>query len=298
MTLTYPNYTQHPDKSIRFLEAYALKKLVYGGSSAGLYNAHPEVQHGWPHWTEHYHSKAKQSHKDFMRDLNLGSYLQSETKNETIVAEMQQGTGSMGLDLGFEEYDEFASLLKSAPNTITPSKVEESLNKHKSGLKLLLASEQPKDTPLIESLPQYKTIFNRLMGMPNFLLLDFGAGLPRVTQELLPQCDHVIVLIEGVKNTIAHSKLLLADLLELGIDEKKFTVVMNNRFRSEQLLPLKDVEKLLGANIAITFTPAPELHSQAARLHSTGILAQEGNITKQQFKKLAEILTALKAEEE
>ena len=230
--------------------------------------------------------------------LNLGSYLQSETKNETIVAEMQQGTGSMGLDLGFEEYDEFASLLKSAPNTITPSKVEESLNKHKSGLKLLLASEQPKDTPLIESLPQYKTIFNRLMGMPNFLVLDFGAGLPRVTQELLPQCDHVIVLIEGVKNTIAHSKLLLADLLELGIDEKKFTVVMNNRFRSEQLLPLKDVEKLLGANIAITFTPAPELHSQAARLHSTGILAQEGNITKQQFKKLAEILTALKAEEE
>jgi len=230
--------------------------------------------------------------------LNLGSYLQSETKNETIVAEMQQGTGSMGLDLGFEEYDEFASLLKSAPNTITPSKVEESLNKHKSGLKLLLASEQPKDTPLIESLPQYKTIFNRLMGMPNFLVLDFGAGLPRVTQELLPQCDHVIVLIEGVKNTIAHSKLLLADLLELGIDEKKFTVVMNNRFRSEQLLPLKDVEKLLGANIAITFTPAPELHSQAARLHSIGILAQEGNITKQQFKKLAEILTALKAEEE
>ena len=75
MTLTYPNYTQHPDKSIRFLEAYALKKLVYDGSSTGLYTAHPEVQHGWPHWTEHYHSKAKQHHKDFMRDLNLGSYL-------------------------------------------------------------------------------------------------------------------------------------------------------------------------------------------------------------------------------
>ena len=75
MTLTYPNYTQHPDKSIRFLEAYALKKLVYDGSSTGLYTAHPEVEHGWPHWTEHYHSKAKQYHKDFMRDLNLGSYL-------------------------------------------------------------------------------------------------------------------------------------------------------------------------------------------------------------------------------
>lgn len=230
--------------------------------------------------------------------LNLGSYLQSETKSTTIVAEIQQGTGTIGLDLGFEEYDEFASLLKSAPDDLNAAKIKEALNKHKSGLQLLLASEQPKDTPLTESLPQYKEICRQLAGIPDYLLLDFGAGLPRVTQELLPQCDHLIVLIEGVKNTIRHSKLLLQDLQELGIDDEKYTIVMNNRFRSEQLPSLSQVEKGLDAPITIIFTPAPELHAQAARLNTIGILLQENSITKQQFKRLAQIVTELKAEEE
>jgi CheY-like chemotaxis protein len=229
--------------------------------------------------------------------LNLGSYLQSEIKSHTIVAEIQQGTGTMGLELGFEKYDGFAALLQSPSDTISGEKVKEALNKHKSGLQLLLASEQPKDTPLIESLPQYKAVYKHLASMPEYLLLDFGAGLPRITQALLPQCDHVIVLIEGVQNTITHSKLLLKDLEELGLDESKITIIMNNRFRSEQLLSLSQVEKGLDAHITVTFTPAPELHVQAARLKSVGILLQEEGITKQQFKKLAQTITELKADE-
>ena len=230
--------------------------------------------------------------------LNLGGYLQSEDKAKAIVAEIQQGTGTLGLELGFEEYDEFAALLKSAPDALTEEKVRDALNKHKSGLQLLLASEQPLDTPLIESIPQYKAVYKQLVGMSDYLMLDFGSGLPRVTQELLPQCDHVIMLIESVRNTIRHSKLLLQDLEKLGIKEDKITIIINNRFRSEQLLSLSQVEKELGHPISITFTPAPELHAQAARLKSIGILLQDDNITKQQFKRLAKVITTLKEEEE
>ena len=230
--------------------------------------------------------------------LNLGSYLQTETEDDVVVAEMQPGLGTIGRDLGFEEFDEFASLLKSAPEDITTDDVEAALNKHKSGLRLLLASEQPSDTPLIGALPQYKAILRQLIGIPDFLILDLGASVSRMSQALLPECDHIIVVIEGVTNTIAHSKLLLKDLLELGIDKKNFTIVMNNRVRSEQLLSLSQVEKGLEAHIGATFTPSPELHAQAIRLNTVGILVQPESIVKQQYKKLAEIIGNLKVEEE
>ena len=74
MTVIYPNFTKHPDKAIRFLEASAIKKLVYAGSYSDMYKAHPDIENGWPYWAEHYSSKAKQAHKDFMRDLNSGVY--------------------------------------------------------------------------------------------------------------------------------------------------------------------------------------------------------------------------------
>ena len=230
--------------------------------------------------------------------VNLGSYLETEADDNVIVAEMQPGIGTIGRDLGFEEFDEFASLLKNAPEEITKDNVEAALNKHKSGLRLLLASEQPSDSPLIGALPQYKAILRQLIGIPDVLILDFGASLSRMSQALLPECDHIIVVVEGVTNTIAHSKLLLKDLLELGINEKKFTLVMNNRIRSEQLLSLSQVEKGLGAHIGATFTPSPELHAQAVRLNTVGILVQPESIVKQQFKKLAEIIIKLEAEEE
>ena len=230
--------------------------------------------------------------------LNLGSYLKTEMEDDVIVAEMQPGLGTIGRDLGFEEFDEFSSLLKSAPEEIAADDVEAALNKHKSGLRLLLASEQPSDSPLIGALPQYKAILRQLVGIPDVLILDLGASLSRMSQAILPECDHIIVVVEGATNTIAHSKLLLKELLELGIDQKKFTLVMNNRIRSEQLLSLSQVEKGLGAHIGATFTPSPELHAQAIRLNTIGILAQPDSIVKQQFKKLAEIIIKLEAEEE
>lgn len=229
--------------------------------------------------------------------LNLGSYLQSALNAESVVAELTSGMGTIGRDLGFEDYDELSSLLKSAPNAITEETVREALHKHKSGLQLLLASEQPREFPLSESLPQYKAIFKQLAGIPRFLVLDFGASLPRFTQTLLPQCDHVVVLVESVENSIEQTKLLIDDILALGVKESHLSVILNNRIRSDMMLSLVQVEKMLGKHIDLTFTPAPELHSQANRKNTTSIIIQPDAISSQQFKKLAGIIAEREAQE-
>ncbi len=230
--------------------------------------------------------------------LNLASILQSETNAETIMVELTPGMGTIGRDLGFKDTSGLAELLKSSPEDIATEAVLNALLRHKSGLKLLAASEHPQDSPLNGALPQGETLFAQLASLARFLVLDFGASLPMLSQSLLPKCDHVIVLVEAFTNSIAHTKLLIEDLLSLGIEKEKISLVLNNRMRSDMLLALSEVEKQLGSSINVTFTPAPELYSQASRKSTTAILMQPESITKNQYQNLANIITTNEAKEE
>ena len=84
----------------------------------------------------------------------------------------------------------------------------------------------------------------------------------------------------------------------MDIEEDQLTVVMNNRVRSDQLLSLSSVEDSLGTHVGVTLTPAPELHSQASNMKTSAVLVQQESITKQQFKKLAEIISEYEADQE
>jgi len=230
--------------------------------------------------------------------LNLASYLNSEIGEETIIAEMIPGMGTIGRDLNFSDLNALTYLLENTPEEITKETVEETLFEHDSGLKFLSASEQPKDMVLLnDALLQVATVFSQLRAMTNFLIADFGAGLPPVSQALLPQCDQVIVVVEAFANSIAHSNILLENLVNLGVEKEKIIVVLNNRIRSDMLLSLKQVREEIDYPISVTFTPAPELFFQAAHRNTTAILHQPESMTSQQFQKLATIIIENEAKE-
>ena len=227
--------------------------------------------------------------------INLGSFLNTSIGKETIVMETTSGLGTLGRDLGFSDSKGSSPLLEGSPEEITKEKVEESLHEHESGLRVLLASEEPKDMALNNAIPQTKAIFNELCSLTHFLVVDFGAGLSSLNQNLLPRCDQVVVVMEAYSNSISHTKLLLKNLFELGIEEKQILVLLNNRMRSEMLLSLGKVREELDFRIDVAITPAPEVYAQAIRLNTTAILHAPESILTQQFKTLAELITESKA---
>ncbi len=229
--------------------------------------------------------------------LNLGSLLGSNMEKETIVLELQQGMGSMGRDLGFTDFGNIRELLKKKPKEITKEVVEEALFEYIAGVRVLPASEEPKDALFNNAIQQSGTIFSRLSSLAYFVIVDFGAGLPSLNQALLPQCDQIIVLIESFSNSIAQAKLLIKNLLELGIEEEKILIVLNNRMRSDLLLPRKQVNREIGSPLAMAFTPAPELFSQANKKNTTAVIEQPNSITAQHFHKLANIIIEHEAKE-
>ncbi len=219
---------------------------------------------------------------------NLAGALFTRTQSEIILAEMTPGQGTLGMDLGTPQQKGLNELLSGTTVEITREKVNSLLVSHNSGLKLLLASENPRDIQLTNQTNHYEILVARLASLGRFVVLDLGSGLPPFVQKILPLCTDRMVVVEGSPNTISHTKMLIDEIVNLGIDRTSISVVLNNRIRSENQMPWTEVQKNLGHSINTTLTPAPEMFMASTRVHMPAIFSQPTNVTSQQILKIAD----------
>jgi pilus assembly protein CpaE len=228
--------------------------------------------------------------------VNLAAGLHARTKGEVIVAEMLPGQGALALDMGVANSKGLVDLLSlSKLSEITRDKVRGSLVPHASGLKLLLASDRPRDMHLINQIANYEATVKTLAGLARFVILDLGLGIQPFAEKTLSFCDELLIVLEGVPNTIIHTKALIDDIAALGINRKNIHVVLNNRIRSDTQLPSSQVQTKLDHEIVSTLTPAPELFVQATRMQTPAMLCQPESLTARQISKLVEFITEREA---
>jgi CheY-like chemotaxis protein len=219
---------------------------------------------------------------------NLAGGFYSRTHLDVILAELTPGQGTLGWDLGTPDHKELNELLSGKPVEITREKVDSLLISHGSGLRLLLASEDPHDMYLTSQLDHYKSLVSVLSTLASYIVLDLGGGLPPFVEKILPLCTDRIVVMEGVPSTIAQTKLLIEAMARLGTDPAGISVVLNNRIRADSQMAWTEVQQSLGHEIAATLTPAPEMLMSAARIHTPALLSQPTNITSQQILKVVD----------
>jgi pilus assembly protein CpaE len=228
--------------------------------------------------------------------VNIAAGLQTRTKAEVIVAEMLPGQGTLALDVGVTSSKGLVDLLSiNKLNELTRDRVREALVQHGSGLKLLLASDRPRDMHLINQVANYETLVRRLATLARFVVLDLGVGIQPFAEKLITLCDELFIVLEGVPNTIIHTKALIDDIAALGFSKKNIKVVLNNRIRSDTQLPSSQVQTKLEHDILSTLTPAPELFVQATRVQTPAILCQPDSLTARQITKLVEFVTEREA---
>jgi Flp pilus assembly CpaE family ATPase len=138
---------------------------------------------------------------------------------------------------------------------------------------------------------KFKKIAGLLPYLTRWVLVDLGSYLLPATQSLTKLCDQVLIIVEPTPTNVKQTKALIDDLASMGIGERRFQTVLVNRIRSSVQLNWKQVENDLGHKIANVFTPAPELAFQAAVSNMPMVIQQSGNITSQQFEKLATTIT-------
>ncbi|HSO11776.1 MAG TPA: response regulator [Anaerolineales bacterium] len=222
---------------------------------------------------------------------NLAAGLLNKTKSEVIVAELLPGQGALALELGLPSTKGLVDLLSlDKISELTRDKLRESLTYHGSGLKLLLSSDRPRDMHLINQVSNYEVVVSSLAGLARFVVLDLGVGIQPFATKVIPHCDDVLILLEGVPNTIIHTRALIEDIASLGINKRSINVVLNNRIRSDTQLPSSQVQTKLDHEIIGTLTPAPELFVQAIRMQTPAILCQPESLTARQVGKLVDFI--------
>jgi DNA-binding response OmpR family regulator len=221
---------------------------------------------------------------------NLGILIFHRTQAKVVIAELRPGHGGISIDLGYPDIDGFNRLLKNDPQEITPQTIEMSIINHTSGIQLLLASPHPKDGILINASRNFEAIIKNLPFLGQYIILDLGSSLPPITQTAINYCDEVIVILEPVPHNVRQTKILIQDLLDIGVAENRIRFALVNRIRSSVQMNWTQVQEDLGYKISTVFTPAPELAYQSAAANQAMVIQQPGSITAQQFDKLATLM--------
>jgi len=220
--------------------------------------------------------------------LNLGISLRETYEKEVIVAEFRPGQGTIGLELGYTTPEGLSHLLQLKPNEIGVREIESELTTHASGTRLLLASHQPREGQYLTAVEHFEAIASHLAYMARYILLDLGPSLTPINEKVIKLCDEVILVVEPVSQTITHTKALINDLVNNHFNDKKISLALINRVRTGVQLSWSQVQEQLGCNLAVIFTPAPELAYQASVENLPMVLKQPESLTAQQFSKLAE----------
>lgn len=218
---------------------------------------------------------------------NLAAALLKKTNQDVVFAEFRPGRGTLGFDLDHPKTSGLTELLNASPAEITRSLVSTKFIHHPSGLELLISSAQPRDASLSNNIQQFEIILNRLKFMSRFVVVDLGSGLDALNQKLVSAFDELLLIIEPLENSILHSRALLDDFTGLGVDKGNVHVVINYRLRSDTQLSVPQVQERIKFSIDVSFTPAPELLQQAARMHTMACLVHEDGLTTQQYFTLA-----------
>jgi len=208
-------------------------------------------------------------------------------KSDVIVAELRPGMGSIGPDLGEPNPKALVELLSASMADMTRQMVKEKLFVYETGLQILFGSVQPVDGALLNSVAPMETLVNLLSYLAPYLVLDLGAGLTPMTQKLISSCNLLVVIAEPVPNALTHSRLLIDDLVALGVARENVLVVAVNRIRSDTQLTLAQIESQIGQSPVVMITPMPELIYMAIRMKTIAIGARPESLTAQQFAKLA-----------
>ena len=221
---------------------------------------------------------------------NLAAGIFTRTQSDVILAELTPGQGVFGINFDVPTQKGLTEILQGSVVEVTREKVQASLVPHTSGIKLFLASDNPRDITLTSQVTNYEALVSRLSSLARFIVLDLGTGLPTFVQKILPMCAERIIVMEGTPSTIQHTKMLIDNIVDMHIDRKSISVVLNNRQRSEAQMSWTQVQEKLGHSIASTLTPAPELFLQAERMQTPAVMCQPTNMTSQQFLKIADTL--------
>lgn len=218
------------------------------------------------------------------------SIMLNENNQDIILAELNPGHGTLGLELNLSDSSGLSNLLTRSLNDIHLRTVESEILAHSSGIRLLLSSHMPNEIDLEKAVPQMEAVVNNLASMCTTLVIDFGHSLRPYVRPLLRLCDRLILVVEPVYPSNVLGRTLLEEIETDGIARRRISLALINRVRTSLQIPWRQVETDLGIDLAGIVSPAPEQAHQASQGATPLVISHPDSLISDQIQKLADNL--------
>ncbi len=183
-----------------------------------------------------------------------------EPNAEIVIIDMVFPMGTVGQALGFESQKTVVLLTRE--NKIDPALVERYVSaRTKWGFRLLLGANDPQEATEL-AVNQIPELFQTLRGMYDYILVDFGRALSRISLPILQDSEGIVLILTPDMSTVKGSKRILDFFTVHGIMLDRVFII-NNRTVGRVWTTTEDIERQLAAKVNMTIPYTVEYMSLA-----------------------------------
>lgn len=177
---------------------------------------------------------------------------QQQPEARLVVADLVLPIGSIAPIVGYEGSQNIVTIADMPPVQTTPEFFRRELPEMKIwNFNLLAGSPDPELSNQLK-VGRIWDIIKTLKSSYDYVLVDIGRSLSRITLPLIQQADLVVLLISTDASTISLSKVLWDYLQSKGVHPGSVYAILN-RAAGLEGLSKADAEKMLGITINATF---------------------------------------------
>jgi pilus assembly protein CpaE len=165
---------------------------------------------------------------------------------EILIVDMVFPMGTVGMSVGFESHKTVVKLTHE-PN-IDRSTVEKYVSpKTRWGFRILLGANDPQEAAEL-AVGQIMPLFDVLRTVYDYILVDFGRGLSRISIPIIEISEHIVLILTPDIGTVKGSRLIMNHLNSLDISLDRVFVI-NNRTVGRVWTTAEDIEREIGTRV-------------------------------------------------
>jgi pilus assembly protein CpaE len=221
--------------------------------------------------------------------INLSAALQ-EREKRVVLADLQHGSGAVGMALGIPEGDGYTRLLRTALAELTAERLEENLSEYGPDFRLLLSAYDPTEAGMPLSANHFERILGLLAKTADVAILDYGSRVTGVMLSSLRLVDRVLLCLPPQPSSIRIAQTLVTHLERLGLTREQIGVVGISTVPAMQPPTSAQVTEGLDLVMMGRISAAPEMGQEAALAEKPLLELYPGSTEADEYRILAEQL--------
>jgi len=212
----------------------------------------------------------------------------AQARKSVILVDAHPWAGAVALQMGLSPRIEMALAAGEEAPKITRHLLESSLERHRSGVQVLVMPRRGVEPGGELALEQIVALLDLVETMRDVIVLDMGGGLMPATMEMMKRCHLTLLVLEGDTVALSLASDTVQRLAEVGMAGSRLKLIVVNRSRSASTYTRAEIEERLGKELLTLFTPAPEIAFHAAKMGTPVLLSQPTTVIAAQLRELSD----------